>query len=256
MIKLKIVFVILVVAAVKVKAKRPPFTKTSQKVRPHDKDKAPVIAFASQSIPPPPPISVPVYSLAAPAFEKISPKEEETEAAINPTSMNIITFCTPVSVAPPKLWTISLYTNTMTKEYFFRSKVGILQLLDKRQSSLIPILGKRSGYESDYSKEVECEKVGFNWRTFGGDCSGNEEDEEDVFQSIKVIENCQSYIKFHILQTFDAGDHEVALCQVLGVSEWDDEANSIVDLQSDSIPQAKDEDVALYTGYLRKEGII
>ena len=72
---------------------------------------------------------------------------------------------------------------------------------------------------------------------------------------MEVIENCQSR-KFSVLQTFDAGDHEVALCQVMGVSEWDDSTKSISDVQSDAVPQPKDENDALYTGYLRIEGII
>jgi hypothetical protein len=221
-------------------------------------------AFASKSIPPPPSISVPVYSLAA--YSKSTSK----------TAMNIITFCTPVSVAPPKLWTISLYKNTMTKNYFFNennkdddcdacstNRIGILQLLDKNQCDLVPILGKRSGYETDFSKEVECGKIGFEWteyrRNGDDDIDENvmiENEEEALFQSIKVLPNCQSYIKVRILNTMDAGDHNVALCQVLGVGQWDDVQNRIIQVGADDVQKAKDESEVLYTGYLRKIGII
>ena len=207
-------------------------------------------AFASKSIPPPPSISVPVYSLAAPA-----PTQETKQ-----TSMNIITFCTPVSVSPPKLWTISLYHNTMTKDYFFGRKIGILQLLDKNQGLLVPILGKRSGYEENYSKEVECAKIGYEWTNYmsnigkGQEC--DEEEEERIFRSIQILPNCQSYIKFRILETVGAGDHEVALCQVLGVGRWDDKLKCVVSVDPNSVQRPKDENVVLYTGYLRQEGII
>ena len=223
------------------------------------------LAFASKSIPPPPPISVPVYSLASTLpTDSISSQSEDGVNAPNncmKTSMNIMTFCTPVSVAPPKLWTLSLYTNTMTKEYFFKSKIGILQLLDKKQCDLVPILGKRSGYELDYSKELECEKNGFKWGNYGItskeiDNDDYEEEEEKLLQSIQLLPNCQSYIKVRLLETFDAGDHEVALCQVIGVAEWDEKDQCVVDVNTKDDIQAKDENIVLYTGYLRRQGII
>ena len=221
------------------------------------------LAFASKSIPPPPPISVPVYSLAStlPTDSISSQSEDGVNSPNMKTSMNIMTFCTPVSVAPPKLWTLSLYTNTMTKEYFFKSKIGILQLLDKKQCDLVPILGKRSGYELDYSKELECEKNGFKWGNYGItskeiDNDDYEEEEEKLLQSIQLLPNCQSYIKVRLLETFDAGDHEVALCQVIGVAEWDEKDQCVVDVNTKDDIQAKDENIVLYTGYLRQQGII
>ena len=63
--------------------------------------------------------------------------------------------------------------------------------------------------------------------------------------------------KFSVLQTFDAGDHKVTLCQVISVSEWGDSMKNIqVNAQSDAVPQAKDKNDELYSvGYLREEGI-
>jgi hypothetical protein len=104
-------------------------------------------AFASPSIPPPPALSVPVWSLASPAIH--------TDGLS--TSMNIVTFCTPVSVAPPKLWAVSLYTNTMTRDAFLNSKVAVLQLMQPDQAGLVPLLGKRSGYEPGFSKKDACQ---------------------------------------------------------------------------------------------------
>jgi hypothetical protein len=105
-------------------------------------------AFASPSIPPPPALSVPVWSLASPAVN--------TDGVS--TSMNIVTFCTPVSVAPPKLWAVSLYTSTMTRDAFLNSKVAVLQLMQPDQAGLVPLLGKRSGYEPGFSKKDSCQE--------------------------------------------------------------------------------------------------
>jgi hypothetical protein len=108
------------------------------------------LALAGPAIPPPPPISMPVWSLASPFGD-------------DETSMNIVTFATPVSVAPPKLWVISLYTNTKTRQAFLDSNVGVLQLLTPSLKHIVPILGKRSGYEEGYSKQTECANIGHEW---------------------------------------------------------------------------------------------
>ena len=73
--------------------------------------------------------------------------------------MNIITFASPASVAAPKLWTVSLYKNTMTREAFLSSRKGVLQLLTPSMKELVPVLGKRSGYEEGFSKRVECDRI-------------------------------------------------------------------------------------------------
>ena len=110
-----------------------------------------LVAFASPSIPPPPPISMPVWSLACPCSKDTNGN----------TSMNIVTFATPVSVAPPKLWIVSLYTNTMTRDCCLESRVGVLQLLTPSMSQVVPLLGKRSGYEEGYSKQKACQEAGY-----------------------------------------------------------------------------------------------
>eukprot|EP00521_Asterionellopsis_glacialis_P007765 CAMPEP_0195283294 /NCGR_PEP_ID=MMETSP0707-20130614/1890_1 /TAXON_ID=33640 /ORGANISM="Asterionellopsis glacialis, Strain CCMP134" /LENGTH=273 /DNA_ID=CAMNT_0040342433 /DNA_START=69 /DNA_END=890 /DNA_ORIENTATION=+ len=230
----------------------------------------PLIAFASPSIPPPPPISMPVWSLSSPLLNV--PREG--------TSMNIVTFATPVSVAPPKLWTISLYRNTLTKEAFFSSGIGILQLLNPSQKSLVPLLGKRSGYEEGYYKRNECQKVGYTWiagngcnlliktdetTAYDGD-DGNSSDtamasvisQEDrsALESIELLPECAAYILVKLLPrpTIDAGDHEVAVCEVLGTGIWDGKTKQVVLLEKPS--ESLDETSALYTSLLRKEGII
>jgi flavin reductase (DIM6/NTAB) family NADH-FMN oxidoreductase RutF len=114
-------------------------------------------------IPSPPPVSVPVYSLTTSTTGSSTSAAPESSSS-STSSMNIVTFATPVSINP-KLYMISLYHGTKTKDTFFQSKHGILQLLDKRQKDLVPLLGKRSGYDYEegqgYDKEKECDGAGF-----------------------------------------------------------------------------------------------
>lgn len=135
-----------------------------------------VACFASPSIPPPPPISMPVWSLSSPIQ---SPTASLTE---RDTSMNIVTFAIPVSVEPPKLWAVSLYYNTLTRQSMVDSGMGVLQLLTPAQKHLVPILGKRSGYEKGFSKRIECQKLGFEWIKGGRQSNENESlDQQDLF---------------------------------------------------------------------------
>ena len=121
--------------------------------------------FASPLIPPPPPISVPVWSLAAPRIGgTLAPENDSSSSSSSnpflppslpppslppPTSMNIVTFATAVSVAPPPSharWIVSLYYHTLTKDSFVAARRGVLQLLRPAQQDLVAVLGKHSGY--------------------------------------------------------------------------------------------------------------
>lgn len=195
-------------------------------------------------------------------------------------NMNIVTFATPVSIQP-KLYMISLYRNTRTKDTFFESKYGILQLLDRGQKDLVPLLGKRSGYEDGYDKGEACRGVGFPWGVvqssnlfakIEGISEGDnveDEDEDGVevedgndnlkdihksFDGMSVLPRCQSYIAVKMMNTMEGGDHELALCEVLGVGEWDEQQQCVV--CANGVTEPKNEESVLYTGYLRSEGII
>lgn len=52
----------------------------------------------------------------------------------------------------------------------------------------------------------------------------------------------------------DAGDHEVALCEVLSTGCWDNEAARVVICEDQ--PSPVDSGGVLYTGFLRDEGIL
>ena len=196
----------------------------------------------STPIPPPPPISVPVWCLAAPSLIQKDTRTRDTNKPF--TSMSIVTFATPVSVAPPKQWAVSLYHDTLTKDSFLLHKGGVLQLLSSHQKTLVPVLGMRSGYEEDYHKQRECAALGYDWML--------PQDATDV----ELLPKCATYIKLRLLSTVDAGDHAVALCEVVGTYTYDNDKESIVLVPEGSTPSPIDEEKALYTSLLRKEKII
>lgn len=115
--------------------------------------------------------------------------------------------------------------------------------------------------------------AGFEWVSCDG--GNNDEDlDESVCSSegdadsqygdtvrLQVLPGCASYIKLKVLSVHNAGDHDVALCEVLGTAMWNDDTKKVVTRSSDdregkpTVP-ALDPSTALYTGQLREEGII
>lgn len=153
--------------------------------------------------------------------------------------MNIVTFCSAVSI-DPKLYIVSLYYDTLTKDSFLKAKVGMLQLLTPSHKHLVNVLGKHSGYDTLYRKETESKKLGFAWRP------------HDTYS---VLPECATYVELAILDCIEAGDHQVALCRVTNTYEWDRSQDRLVSsLHSEGA--AIDHDTALYTGMLRNEGIL
>ncbi len=80
----------------------------------------------------------------------------------------------------------------------------------------------------------------------------------DKTTTFEVLPNCASYIQVKLKRIADGGDHDVAICEVVGNGFWDDESRSVVWLsESDADGQdGFDPSSALYTGQLRVEGII
>lgn len=199
-------------------------------------------------IPPTPSISVPVWSLAVPSVIQELP---ETKDPGKPSSsMNIVTFATPVSISP-KLWAISLYHDTLTKDSFLSAKVGVLQLLSREHKNLVPLLGKRSGYEENLNKEVLCRNEGFPWTSAKNFVS------DSLTKHLDILPGCLSYIGVQVVSAVDAGDHVVAICKVITTGTWNKRKKEVsVSKTEDAPPPPIDEASALYTGYLRNEGIL
>ncbi|KAL3774870.1 hypothetical protein ACHAWO_001185 [Cyclotella atomus] len=130
--------------------------------------------------------------------------------------------------------------------------VANLQLLTPSQANLVPILGKKTGWDNTYSKKTECAKeLGLEqgWILTSGSTSNDHE--------FEVLPNCATYIQLKLKRVTDGGDHDVAICEVIGTGIWDDTSSTIKWLtETDTATQALDSATVLYTGQLRDEGII
>ena len=216
---------------------------------------------SSLHIPPPPPISMPVWSLACPVqvmskggnSVEVADDTESLAQQTDSTSMNIVTFATPVSVAPPKLWVVSLYHGTLTKDSFMANQRGVLQLLRPNQKHLVPVLGKHSGREHGFSKREECSSLGFPW------CTTAVQDETGQDRGglpVELLPDCALYLELEMISTVEAGDHLVVLCQVVGTGEWENSKERVKNLGETPQFLTLDPSTALYTAQLRQEGII
>jgi flavin reductase (DIM6/NTAB) family NADH-FMN oxidoreductase RutF len=190
----------------------------------------------------------------------------------------------PVSIAPPKLWVVALFHNTYTKDSFLQHETGVLQLLIHAQANLVPILGQHSGYDTTYSKQEACQQVGWNWVEHLAQPSIHEDEvqlqQQQVQQQQKqkrhfLIPGCASYIQIKLLSTIDAGDHVLAMTQVVQTGVWNETTHEIVFGSATTsrdpaattttaaatrppLPPARplDETTVLYTGRLRQLGIL
>ena len=133
----------------------------------------------------------------------------------------------------------------MTKDAVLASGRRILQLLSPTQKLLVPVLGKRSGYEERYSKRDGCRRLGFDWITSSHD------DDDDI----DVLPGCAAYLHMKVLpETLQpAGDHVVVLCELTRTSRYDAKRQRI-DIVDGLPPSRLDPMTALHTGQLRDEG--
>ena len=150
----------------------------------------------------PPLLDVPVYALA-------------TRNKDGTTNMNILTYATPVSAHPTRVWTLGVYRETLSEENLMRKPYGVLQQLTKDQVDLVSILGGNSGRDID--KKEACAKSGFEWI----DC--------DHFDGLQVLPGCAFYMSFNIQGgVLDAGSHlivpycEIKSMYTLGVTSSGD----------------------------------
>lgn len=176
----------------------------------------PVVANALQPTLKPPLLDVPTYSLAT--FNKDGS-----------TNMNIMTYATPVSVDPNRVWSLGIYRETLTEENLLRKPVAVLQLLTMEHVDLVTILGGNSGRDVD--KKEACAKAGFEWTQF------------DEFQGLQVLPSCASYLYLTVQGgLLDAGSHLIVpFCQVEAMYTSGEDTSPLVHLK---------------TGKLRELGVI
>ena len=179
-----------------------------------------VHALPVQSTLTPPLLDVPTYSLA-------------TVDTDNHTNMNIVTYASPISIQPQRLWTIGILKNSLSHENFLLES-GILQLLRPQHAGLVKVLGGLSGRDVD--KQQECRELGFEWQSI---------DETNDLLPL-VLPDCSHYLKMTCIHVVDGGSHNIFLCRVDKMWASHDESSS-----------PKDEDDSyLSTRRLRRLGII
>jgi flavin reductase (DIM6/NTAB) family NADH-FMN oxidoreductase RutF len=167
----------------------------------------------------PPLIDVPTFSLSTRGKD---PSRD---------TMNILTYASPISIKPYRMWSISLYKGTLSHENFVRERRGVLQLLAPEHAShgsqspgdLIRVLGGTSG--KDVNKQLQSEMLGYAWKKLDG---------VDVDISSHwpcVLPGCLYYLQLELEgDLIDCGSHEVALCRVVSMIADESIENAAMEL--------------------------
>ncbi len=209
-------------------------------------------ASAYQATTIPPLIDVPTFSLS-------TASGGDDEASAGSTTMNILTYASPVAIKPHRMWSISLYKGTLSHENFAKEKRGILQLLRPEhalckgdddgdaQGNLIRVLGGSSGRDVD--KKASCENLGFPWESLKCDGDGETTDNAGWPQ---VLPHCVYYLKLELVgEMIDCGSHEVALCRVVEMVSEDDSINAADELDYISTRTLRDMDIISEFGRIK-----
>jgi flavin reductase (DIM6/NTAB) family NADH-FMN oxidoreductase RutF len=190
-----------------------------------------VIALAAiQPTTTPPLLDVPVYSLA-------------TLNQDGSTNMNILTYATPVSIVPTRVWSLGLFKGTLSEENLRRSGTCVLQLLNQRQIDAVPLLGGMSGRDVD--KKHQCDLLRLPWQDL---------QDQDGFH---VLPGCTSYLKMTIQGGIvDAGSHVIVpFCEVTEMYSFNDKT-TLINGDSTISTSNGDSKHHLSTNELRELGII
>ena len=152
----------------------------------------------------PPVLNSPVYSLA-------------TLNDDGSTNMQILTYATPIGIAPQRMWALSLYRPTRTHANFASRRCGVLQLLTEEHVGLMHVLGGQSG--ADVDKAAACAQAGFGWVDAPEQCVTDGTWPADGPQ---LLPGCAAYLRLvqedgDRLRAF--GEHEMAVCRVEGMLE-------------------------------------
>jgi len=193
----------------------------------------------------PPLLNVPTYSLAT--TSTTTNNDDNDEEITTATTMNILTYATPIGATPYRTWAISLYKNSLSHDNFCKTGFGILQLLTKRHVPLVRYLGGASGRDVD-KKEI-CEKIGFPWQPVSVDCKEEKIlDEKQQRELPHVLPHCKSYLLLSQQgELIDVGSHTVAICRV---------EDMLIVGEEEENEEEEDQTEILMTAYLRKLGLI
>ena len=127
-------------------------------------------------------VNLPVYSISS-------------KAGIN-NNMHIITYASQISMQP-KRFVCGIYRGTQTLENVTQQGEFILQLLCATQYRLIDLLGKKSGKQIDKISRLQKRNELIEWKGY------------------MVLKNCLAVMQLKVVSTFNGGDHEGFLCDVI-----------------------------------------
>ena len=127
-------------------------------------------------------VNLPVYSISS-------------KAAGN-SNMHIITYASQISMQP-KRFICGIYQGTQTLINVEASGEFVLQLLAATQYRLVDLLGKKSGKKIDKISRLQKRNELVEWNGF------------------HILKNCLAVMQLKVLSSFEGGDHQGFLCEVV-----------------------------------------
>jgi flavin reductase (DIM6/NTAB) family NADH-FMN oxidoreductase RutF len=119
-------------------------------------------------------------------------------------NMNICTYVSAISMQP-KLYTIAVYEKTKSLQNMLESETAVLQILHKNHSSLVKILGKKSGLLYDKLKYLHKKNLLTDWKGF------------------KVLKNTCSLLLLYKISYQVTGDHHLFIFEVRSYQSFSDQ---------------------------------
>ena len=127
-------------------------------------------------------VNLPVYSISSKAGDN--------------NNMHIITYASQISMQP-KRFVCGIYRGTQTLENVTRHNEFVLQLLCAKQYRLVDLLGKKSGKLIDKISRLQKRDELIEWNGY------------------MVLKNCLAVMQLKVVSSFNGGDHEGFLCDVI-----------------------------------------
>jgi len=119
---------------------------------------------------------------------------------------NIMTYVSPVSMKP-KVYVLALDPKTKTFLNFLSTGKGVLQMLSRKQTKHVSLLGKQSGAKTNKFKKLEEAQLLKTWKGF------------------KCFQDANAWIEMECIDAFGQthdGDHELFLCKALSFKNLSD----------------------------------
>jgi flavin reductase (DIM6/NTAB) family NADH-FMN oxidoreductase RutF len=110
-------------------------------------------------------------------------------------NMHICTYVSAVSMQP-KRFMVALFKETRTLDLVERERRLVLQLLAAGQYRLIPLLGRKSGHDTDKLSVLERRGLLTRW------------------EGVAVLDEALAWMHLSVIDTLDAGDHVMMLCNM------------------------------------------